>query len=79
MLGIDPLSLACEGRVVLAIGSEIADDVLSMLKKNGYNEASIIGEARDDRDWNGLVLLKTKAGGLRILEKPSGELTPRIC
>ncbi len=79
MLGIDPLSLACEGRVVLAVGSEIADDVLKILRKNGYDNASIIGEARDNKDWNGLVLLKTRAGGMRILEKPTGELTPRIC
>jgi len=79
MLGIDPLILACEGRVVLSVDSEIADEVVKALRKNGYKDASIIGYARDDEDWNGLVLLKTVTGGLRILDKPTGEITPRIC
>ncbi len=79
MLGIDPLALACEGRVVLSVDPNYADDLLSSLRKNGFSEATIVGEAKDDHEWNGFVILKTEAGGLRILEKPTGELTPRIC
>lgn len=79
MLGIDPLILACEGRVVLSADAEIADEIVRALRRNGYRDASIIGYARDDKDWNGLVLLRTVSGGLRILDKPTGEITPRIC
>ena len=79
MLGIDPLVLACEGRVVLAVSNDKATELLDELHNAGYKEATIIGEAKLNDNWNGLVLLKTKAGGLRILEKPVGEITPRIC
>ncbi len=79
MLGIDPLILASEGKVVLSVDPEIADELVHALRKNGYEYASIIGHVRNDKDWNGLVLLRTKAGGIRILDKPTGEITPRIC
>lgn len=79
MLGIDPLYLASEGRVVLAVHPDYADSIVVALKKHGYADARIIGEAKNDPNWNGYVILETIAGGLRILEKPTGELTPRIC
>ena len=79
MLGIDPLALACEGRVIMAVNPEIADELVSALRKAGYRDATIIGEVKKDENWNGFVILRTIAGGLRILEKPTGELTPRIC
>lgn len=79
MLGIDPLYLASEGRVVLAVHPDYADSIVVALKKHGYTDARVIGEAKNDPNWNGYVILETIAGGLRILEKPTGELTPRIC
>ncbi|RLE68264.1 MAG: hydrogenase expression/formation protein HypE, partial [Thermoprotei archaeon] len=43
----------------------------------GFKDARIIGEARSERE--GLVLMETVAGGLRIVERPMGEIVPRIC
>lgn len=77
MLGIDSLALACEGRVVMSVSPDTAEDILTALHDAGYRDARIIGEVQEKEE--GLVLLRTKAGGLRILEKPTGELTPRIC
>jgi len=77
MLGVDPLSLACEGRVVMTVDPNDAENVVKALHRNGFSDARIIGEVKKEDE--GIVLLRTKAGGLRILEKPTGELTPRIC
>ena len=77
MLGVDPLALACEGRVVLAVDKEKAEDIVKVLRKEGYTEATIIGEVTNEEP--GLVLLRSKVGGLRILEPPLGEIVPRIC
>ncbi len=77
ILGIDPLILACEGRVVLGVDGEIADIIVRELHRSGFKDARIIGEARSERE--GLVLMETVAGGLRIVERPMGEIVPRIC
>jgi len=77
MLGVDPYSLANEGMVVMAVDPDRADSVVDTLKEVGAKEAAIIGEAKKGRP--GFVLLKTVAGGLRLLERPMGEIVPRIC
>ncbi|RLG41167.1 MAG: hydrogenase expression/formation protein HypE [Thermoproteota archaeon] len=77
MLGIDPLSLANEGMVVMAVDPERADAIVDALREKGAREASIIGEVRKGRP--GFVLMKTIAGGLRLIERPAGEIVPRIC
>ena len=77
MLGVDVYSLACEGTALLAVAPEDAENVIERLVDVGYNDASIIGEVRSGRP--GVVVLKTRAGGYRILEPPSGEIVPRIC
>ncbi|RLG40438.1 MAG: hydrogenase expression/formation protein HypE [Thermoproteota archaeon] len=79
MLGIDPLSLASEGVAVLGVESEKADDILECIRELGFSNAHIIGEVKDDEEYNGLVILESKIGGLRILEPPTGTLVPRIC
>ncbi|MDK2464328.1 MAG: hydrogenase expression/formation protein HypE [Candidatus Korarchaeota archaeon] len=79
LLGVDPLSLACEGRALLAVDPESADEVLEFIRGLGERDAQIIGEARSSGRYGGLVLIKTVAGGLRILEPPSGVPVPRIC
>lgn len=78
MLGIDPLSLACEGRVLMAIDKNFAEDVLKSIKKLGFEEASIIGKVSGKKE-KGQVILETISGGIRALEPPIGELVPRIC
>ena len=77
MLGIDPLEVGNEGKIVIAVVSQKAEDVLSALKKTeaGKN-AAIIGEATDSfRE----VVIETEVGGKRILAPPIGDPVPRIC
>jgi hydrogenase expression/formation protein HypE len=77
MLGIDPLEIGNEGKLVLGVINEKAEDVLYSMKKHplGKNSA-IIGEATDKIKG---VVLNTKIGGKRILNKPIGDPIPRIC
>ncbi len=78
MLGLEPLGVTCEGRVLFGVKAEKAEAVLEAIKKrpNGKN-AAIIGEVRADRP--GFVFSKTIVGGHRIIEKPIGEQIPRVC
>jgi len=79
MLGIDPLSLASEGRALLGVSGEVADDILKFIRDLGFKDAEVIGEVRRAERYKGIVLLKTCVGSIRIVEVPSGELVPRIC
>jgi hydrogenase expression/formation protein HypE len=77
MLGIDPLEVGNEGKTLIAVVPQLADDVLKVLKKTEEGrEAKIIGEA--SKDYRG-VAMKTSVGGLRIVEPPVGDPVPRIC
>ena len=77
MLGIDPLEIGNEGKVVLGVVKEKAEDVLLVLKKHplGRN-VTIIGEVTDSVKG---VVLQTTVGGKRLLHKPLGDPVPRIC
>ena len=77
MLGIDPLEIGNEGKIVIGVVKEKTEDVLSVIKKHPLGKnAAIIGEATDT--INGVVL-DTVVGGKRILHKPIGDPVPRIC
>jgi hydrogenase expression/formation protein HypE len=78
MLGLEPLGVTCEGRVIIGVRPEKADEVLAAIKKlpNGKN-AVIIGEVKSERP--GFVISETIVGGHRIIEKPIGEQIPRVC
>ncbi len=77
MLGIDPLEIGNEGKVVFGAVKEKAEDVLKEIKKHPLGKnASIIGEAT--KDVKGVVL-ETTVGGKRNLHKPIGDPVPRIC
>jgi hydrogenase expression/formation protein HypE len=77
MLGIDPLEIGNEGKVVFGVVKEKAEDVLSVLKKHPLGKnAAIIGESTDKTRS---VVLQTTVGGRRILHKPLGDPVPRIC
>ena len=78
LLGIDALTVACEGRDILAVSQEKAEDVLSEIRKlpQGRN-AEIIGEATEENLKR--VIMKTEVGGKRILERPLADPVPRIC
>ncbi len=81
MLGVDPLSLANEGVAVLGVDSEKAEEVLEFIRSLGFTDASIIGEVYEAKEKRhaGRVLFKSRVGGVRILEPPSGSPMPRIC
>jgi hydrogenase expression/formation protein HypE len=77
MLGIDPLEVGNEGKVVIAVVPEMADEVLRAVSRTpeGKN-ARIIGEATGDVRG---VMMETHTGGKRVVEPPVGDPVPRIC
>lgn len=76
-LGIDPLTLACEGRVLLVCDKSVANKILNDWKKFPEGKgSSIIGCATGNKER---VILKTVTGGTRLVDVPLGELLPRIC
>ena len=78
ILGIDPLYVACEGRFVMVVDGDAADDALAALRgQPGGEGAAIVGRIKDDPP--GLVLLKTSFGGTRIVDMLVGDPLPRIC
>lgn len=78
MLGLDPLEVANEGKVVVVVRPEFADAALRTLQSHPLGrEARIIGVVENQKD--GLCELRTLIGGRRILQKPYGEQLPRIC
>ena len=78
MLGLEPLYLACEGRLVVFAPKEEAGKILEELKKGPYSSnAVIIGEVVDEMP--GRVVMETEIGTQTLLPQPNGELLPRIC
>ncbi len=78
ILGLDPLFLANEGKMVLFCATVDALKVLVAMKNHKYGKnAAIIGSGGDI--GKGRVVLKTSIGGERIVDLPTGELVPRIC
>lgn len=76
MLGIDPYDIGNEGKVVMGVVEEKAEDVLKAMRKHPLGkDAEIIGEVTEGRH----VILETSVGGKRILEAPIGDPIPRIC
>ena len=77
MLGIDPLEIGNEGKVVLGVVKEKSDEVLKAIRKHPLGKnAYIIGEASNKIKG---VVLETTVGGRRNLHKPIGDPVPRIC
>ncbi len=78
LLGFDPLYLACEGRVIFITSDRDARQVLKALKRDRLGKgARVIGEVTADH--KGKVYMRTKSGGLRLVDMLSGEQLPRIC
>lgn len=78
ILGLDPMFLANEGKVVIFCPAADAKSVLDAMKKHelGIN-AAVIGNVGES--GQGRVVLKTSIGGERVVDLPTGELVPRIC
>ena len=78
LLGIDPLYVACEGRLVAVVDGAQTDAALEALRSHPMGrEAAVIG--RIGFDPPGLVLLNTAFGGTRIVDLLVGDPLPRIC
>jgi len=77
MLGIDPLEVGNEGKVIIGVVDEMAEKALNTLRGTQEGkDAEIIGEATNEFD---LVAMETVVGGKRILPMPIGDPVPRIC
>lgn len=78
ILGIDPLYVANEGKLVAVVAPELADAALAALRGHPAGaDAALIGEIRDEPP--GLVLLETAFGGSRVVDMLAGDPLPRIC
>ncbi|MBU1487186.1 hydrogenase expression/formation protein HypE [bacterium] len=78
LLGIDPLYVANEGKLVAVAAQDAAERILASMKETIYGrEARIIGEVVHKP--RGIVTLATRIGGTRIVDMLTGEQLPRIC
>jgi hydrogenase expression/formation protein HypE len=78
LLGLDPMYMACEGRMVIFAPKNGAEKLLGAVRATKYGAgAEIIGEVT--RSLAGRVTVRTALGAKRLLAPPSGELLPRIC
>ena len=76
ILGLDPLNMANEGKLVMFVDPKKAKDILSKIKRKPFGKkARIIGEAIKGQD----VFLETRLGIKRLLPLLEGEALPRIC
>jgi len=78
VLGLDPLYVANEGKLLALVVPEMADAILEQMRQHRLGQdAVIIGEVVESHP--GMVLMKTEIGGTRVLDVMFGEQLPRIC
>lgn len=78
MLGISPYEVANEGKVVMIVAKEYAEEALEAMKGTERGkDAAIIGEVI--AEYKGKVILETGIGGKRFMEPPAGDPVPRVC
>ena len=78
ILGLDPLYVANEGKLLAIVATEDADRVLQVLRSHSLGrDAAVIGEVVNEHP--GLIMMKTRVGGTRVVDMLSGEQLPRIC
>ncbi|MEW6262356.1 MAG: hydrogenase expression/formation protein HypE [Thermodesulfobacteriota bacterium] len=78
ILGLDPIYVANEGKLLALVAAEAADRVLAAMRSNELGRrAVLLGRAVAERP--GQVILKTIAGGARVVDMLTGEQLPRIC
>lgn len=78
ILGLDPLYIANEGKILIFVNREDSIKVLEAMKKNPFGkDARIIGRVVEKSDP--IVLMKTLIGSTRVVDMISGEQLPRIC
>ncbi len=78
ILGLDPLYIANEGKLIAFVPDHEAEKVLSAMRSHPYGkDATVIGNVVDEHP--GIVVMKTSIGGNRVVDLLSGEQLPRIC
>jgi hydrogenase expression/formation protein HypE len=78
LLGFDPLYVACEGRFLAIVPGERREEALRAVQSLAEGrEARLVGEVTAEEPCR--VVLRTRIGSHRLLEKLSGEQLPRIC
>ena len=78
ILGLDPLYVANEGKLIAVVAPAEAQDVLAAMRAHSLGrKAAIIGEVVSGHP--GFVTMKTRVGGMRVVDMLSGEQLPRIC
>jgi hydrogenase expression/formation protein HypE len=78
ILGLDPLYVANEGKLLAVVASDVAEIVLRVMRAHPLGaKAAIIGEVVEDHP--GFVTMKTRVGGTRVVDMLTGEQLPRIC
>lgn len=78
ILGLDPLYVANEGKFIAIVAREVAEQVLATMRAHPLGaRAAIIGEVVAEHP--GKVYLRSRIGGMRVVDMLSGEQLPRIC
>ena len=78
MLGLDPLYVANEGKLIAAVPPQDADLLLAIMRKHPLGrDASVIGEVVAEHP--GMVTMRSLVGGERVISLLTGEQLPRIC
>jgi hydrogenase expression/formation protein HypE len=78
ILGLDPLTIANEGKLIAVVAAGQADAALAAMRAHPFGrEAAVIGEVRAEPE--GIVFLRTDMGGTRVLDMLVGDPLPRIC
>ena len=76
MLGIDPLEVANEGKVVMGVPPSGVDAILTALRHHKYGkDAAVVGVVTKGSH----VIMETAIGGERFIEPPMGDPVPRVC
>ncbi len=81
LLGLEPMYMGNEGRLVAIVAAEDEQRALSLIKESPYGEnAAVIGRTASDREeQSGRLIVRTSIGGRRIMDILEGEGLPRIC
>jgi hydrogenase expression/formation protein HypE len=78
LLGLDPLYVANEGKLLAFVPPEHADRVLAAMRAHEYGrDGAVIGRCVEEHP--GMVVARTGLGGTRVIDLPLGEQLPRIC
>ena len=78
LLGLDPLYVANEGKLIAFVPAQDADMVLAAMRQHPLGaRATAIGSCVADHP--GMVVARTALGGTRVVDLPIGEQLPRIC